>query len=177
MSVFIVKIGRPTRKGMEVLITRYIKTEMHQYTLREKLNNIYKGLGISIEQPEEWEELIEDKPKEPDPIAELKPELPKLQKIYSLRDKAIEITEDEKLLYQVYIDAVKNTRMARDKLRGAICTRLKKLSWISNIYEHKIKLNTDRIEKTVIIEEILLKDEIIEIYENDIGISKDIENE
>ena len=75
MEIFVVEIGRATRRGgMEVLTRRFVRTDLGEYRLRETFKESYKGFDVRVEKVDDVmtivappiQEIIEEPPRPSD---------------------------------------------------------------------------------------------------------------
>ena len=50
MSIFRIKIGKETRKGMETLCERFVGTKEEQYEVEKHFRKQYAGMAVSVEE-------------------------------------------------------------------------------------------------------------------------------
>lgn len=54
MEIFVVEIGRATRRGiMEVLARRFVQSDMGEYRLKEAFEESYKGFDVRVQKVEQ----------------------------------------------------------------------------------------------------------------------------
>ena len=120
MKSYLVNIRRPTRKGSELLIQKFVNSELEITKTRSHFAERYQGFIVDILEAENVELLSV-----PEPIQPLK-----TTKKDTLRDLPVKLTQEEKELFKAADLARREYKKAEEALTDAIEKRIKKYAFI-----------------------------------------------